>query len=121
VRVLARRNDWIPKFILNLIAQHPYGLSGWEIKKIMRVPYDVVKYHLKKLVKMGYIEKAGRKYIFPYRYKIVDGVIIVRHTNGFSIFSCPYFKNKCKCKSEDKQNCRYLKELPDFLMNLLKK
>lgn len=120
MREILRKNDWVMRFILNLLAQHPYGLSSWEIKNIIKIPIETVKYNLKKLMDLGYIEKVGRKFILPYKYKIVNGIIILKTLNSVTIFSCPYFKNVCKCEKKDKKRCKYFKELPDAMIRIFK-
>lgn len=120
MRCIISRKDWIRRFIINLLAHHPYGLSSWEIKKIMKLPRETIKYNLKKLQELGYIEKIGRKYVFPYEYLIKNGIIITKLVDGFVIFSCPHFGKNCKCSKKESESCRYLKELPDVLMKRFK-
>jgi DNA-binding Lrp family transcriptional regulator len=102
------------------LAHHPYGLSAWEIKKITNLPIETIKYNLSKLKKEGYIEKFGSKYVFPYQYKVKDGIIIMKLLEGFVLFSCPHFRNNCDCRKEKIKSCRYIKELPDILLRQFK-
>jgi len=121
VLMIRRKYTWVRRLLLNLIIQHPYGLSSWDLKKITKLPIETIKYNLKKLVEDEYIVKSGRRYLFPYRYFIKDGVIIMKLVKGFVLFSCPLFKNNCNCTDKEKEDCKYLKILPDILIEQFKK
>ena len=121
MRFIISRKDWVDRFIINLLAHHPYGLSSWDISKIIKLPEQNVKYHLKKLESEEKIVKSGRKYVFPYKALIKDGVIIMKMTDGFVLFSCSHFNRDCKCRKEESEGCKYLKELPDNLLKAFKR
>ncbi|MFQ6067988.1 MAG: winged helix-turn-helix domain-containing protein [Candidatus Bathyarchaeia archaeon] len=105
---------------MNLLAHHPYGLSSWDMAKILKVAEQNVRYHLKEMKKKGLIEKSGSRYLFPYEYLIKKGIIITKLVSGFAIFSCPHYHQNCKCSDGEKKNCRYMKELPDMILSRFK-
>ena len=87
----------------------------------MKLPEQNVKYHLEKLEKEEKIVKSGRRYVFPRKVFIKDGVIIMKMMDGFVLFSCSHFNRNCKCSKEESESCKYLKELPDKLLESFKR
>jgi hypothetical protein len=119
-RIIGKK-DWVKRLILNLIAQHPNGLSFWELAKITNLQVEIIKYNLKKLAKDGYVIKINRKYFIKREMFIRDGVISFKFNDSFLVFSCPHFKINCGCKPKDIKKCIYLKELPDILLKMFGK
>lgn len=119
MRRIIGRKDWVKRVILNLIVNHPDGLSFWELTKITNLPEETIKYNLKKLVEEGYAIKIGRKYFVKREVFIKDGIVSFKFNNSFIVFSCPHFKINCECEAKDIKKCTYLKELPDILLKML--
>lgn len=107
--------------ILELLANNPYGLSGYRISKMLNVPLENVRYHLKKLVEDGIIRKEDRRYVFPYTVFIRKGLLIVNFDKTIGIFYCPYYGKKCKCSEKEIKKCPFLKEFPDVFKRFVER
>ena len=114
------------EILIKELSDNPDGLSYWSLYKECRDKYSiilepsVVRYHLEKLHKNGFLSKRGSKYILPAPVVAINGSILF--TKPPAIVNCPYYKTCNRKKSAClKDNCKFLNDFSDEFKDYLKK